>query len=287
MATQHTINFYTKDLLLFYHNTTDTFSSTENLLPYSHSHQHHEIIQLLEGDASFIIEGEIYHLKVGDILLIRAGNYHTRKLNSTIYRRRVIEFEEPYLQIDPTISKELLLAYNERNDHFNPLISSNTVKKYHLDSIFDKIEDLITDNNKTTAFIPIHIMSLLVEFNNILVSKPKKVNTYTLRSITEIIKYIDDNISKKITLNDLEKAVNLSKYYISHLFKDTMGISVFNYIIERKIRHAEHLIRQGVQPTQASMMVGYYNYSNFYENYKKITRTTPKDTTIMINIKAE
>ena len=271
-------------MLFFYHNTTDTFDSLNKPNPYSHSHQHHEIIQLLEGDVEFIIGSEIYHLQTGDLLLIRAGSYHTRKLNSNIYKRRVIEFEEPYLQISSNISKELLLPYNKDNQDFNPLIPSQSVKKYHLDSLFDKIEDLIIDSNKSKDFIPIHIMSLLVEFNNIFVSNPQKTNIYTIHSITEIIKYIDNNISRKITLNDLEKAVNLSKYYISHLFKETMGISIFNYIIERKIRHAEYLIRQGVQPTQASMMVGYYNYSNFYENYKKITRTKPKDTTIMINM---
>ena len=218
------------------------------------------------------------------MLLIRANDYHAIKTNTTIYKRRVIEFEESYLQLSTTIAKELLRPYNEQNENFDALIPSRLVKAYHLDLLFDKIEDMINDKNKTETFIPIHIMSLLVEINNILMSKPNKSNYHTLNSITRLIKYIDEHIAEKISLNDLEKSINLSKYYISHLFKNTMGVSISNYIIERKIRHAEQLIRQGVNPTKASMMVGYYNYPNFYENYKKITKVSPKDTAIMINL---
>lgn len=287
MENEFAINFHTQDLLFFYHNATNTFSPAQSNPPYSHSHPHHEIIQLLEGNVDFLIEGKVYPLQAGDILLIRAGDYHTRKINSKIYKRRVIEFEELYLQLLTDTAKELLLPYNTHNEDFYPLISAPIVNAYHLGSIFDKIEKTITNPNKTHSFIPIHIMSLLVEINNILVDKPIRTNNYTLQSITEIIKYIDEHISEKITLNDLEKTVNLSKYYISHLFKNTVGVTIANYIIERKIRYAEQLIRQGLSPTQASMMVGYYNYSNFYENYKKITRVSPKDTAIMINLKTE
>lgn len=284
MANVNTINFYTQDQLFLYHNATATFDAPQAAI-VPHSHPHYEIIQLLEGNTEFIIEGKVYRLESGDILLIRANDYHAIKTNATVYKRRVIEFEESYLQASTSIAEELLRPYNEKNENFDSLIPSRLVKTYHLDTMFDKIENTITDANKAEIFIPIHIMSLLVEINNILSSTPHKKGYHYLNSITtSIIKYIDEHISEKITLNDLEKAVNLSKYYISHLFKNTMGVSISGYIIERKMRHAEQLIRQGVTPTKASMMVGYYNYPNFYENYKKITNVTPKDTAIMIGI---
>lgn len=288
MATEHFINFHSDDWSFLYHNTTDTFDSFNNLATFSHSHQHYEIIQLLEGAVDFIIEGRIFNMQTGDILLIGARSFHTRKLNSTVYKRRVLEFESTFLQISDAMLRKLLLPYDQNNNEFN-FIPSQIVKKNNIDLCFDKIEDTINDVNKSNDFIPIHILSLLVEFNSILNSAQKnnQTNNYTLQIINDIIRYIDDNISQKITLDNLESFVHLSKYYISHLFKNVMGISVVNYIIERKIRYAEQLIRQGTRPTQASIMVGYYNYANFYENYKKLTKTNPKNTTTIINVKIE
>ena len=221
--------------------------------------------------------------------MIGARSFHTRKLNSNVYKRRVIEFETSYLQISTSMLKRLLLPYEKSNQEFNSLIPSQVVKKNHIDLFFDKIEETISDLNKSNDFIPVHILSLLVEVNSILTSSQKtsQSNNYTLQIINDIIKYIDNNISQKITLDDLENFVHLSKYYISHLFKNIMGISVFNYIIERKIRYAEQLIRQGIRPTQASVMVGYYNYANFYENYKRLTKTSPKNTATIINIEID
>ena len=286
MVTEHLINFHSDDSSFLYHNSIDTFDTFKNLVTFSHSHQHYEIIQLLEGSVDFIIEGRNFQMQPGDVLLIDAGSFHTRKINSNIYKRRVIEFETSYLQISATMLTKLLLSHEQNNQGFY-FTSSQIVKKNHIDSFFDKIEDAITDINKSKDFIPIYILSLLVEFNNILNSNksPAKANNYTLQIINDIIKYIDNNISKKITLDDLVNFVNLSKCYISHLFKNIMGISVVNYIIERKIRYAERLIRQGVRPSQASVMVGYDNYANFHKNYKRLTNTTPKNTTSIINIK--
>ncbi len=221
MATEHLINFHSDDLSFFYHNTIDVFDSINNLIPYSHSHQHYEIIQLLDGSVDFVIDGRNFHMQSGDVLMIGARSFHTRKLNSNVYKRRVIEFETSYLQISTSMLKRLLLPYEKSNQEFNSLIPSQVVKKNHIDLFFDKIEETISDLNKSNDFIPVHILSLLVEVNSILTSSQKtsQSNNYTLQIINDIIKYIDNNISQKITLDDLENFVHLSKYYISHLLK--------------------------------------------------------------------
>ena len=284
MQTTNHVNFRSQNELFFYHHSTTLFPAPQNAI-VPHSHLHFEIMHLVEGDLDFIVEGKSYRLQSGDMLLIRPNEYHSIKSNASVYTRRVISFEEKYLQAFPDAANGLLRPYAAHKEDFDGYIPCHIVKSLRMDELFDKLEQTLTLPDGVNAYLPIRLFSLLMEINGYIFSASQTKNGSYIHSVIDgIIKYIDANVSQKITLDDLEKHVNLSKYYLSHLFKKTMGISVVNYIIEKKIRHAEQLIRQGVPPTKASLMVGYSNYPNFYENYKKITKTTPKDTTIVLRV---
>ena len=95
----------------------------------------------------------------------------------------------------------------------------------------------------------------------------------------DIINYIDKNINKRIFLTDIEKDLHLSRFYLSHEFKKHMGITISNYITEKKILYAEQLIESGESPTAASIAVA-YDYPNFFTNYKKILHKTPKQSSL-------
>lgn len=280
------VNYRSKNQLFFYHQSISVLDAPQNVI-VPHSHPHYEIIYLNEGNAELVVEGKLYRLQSGDILVIRPNEHHSIKSNDPVYKRCVISFEKTYLQDFPNAVNDILQPYVEPKT-FDGFIPCHTVKTLRLDEYFHKINDELSSPNVSELYISIRLLSLLIEINGYIFSESAKKNTsYYNTIIDNIIKYIDENISKKITLDNLEKHVNLSKYYISHLFKKTMGITLSNYIIEKKIRHAEQLIRQGVQPTKASLMVGYSNYPNFYENYKKITKTTPKDTTVILRVNLE
>ena len=91
-------------------------------------------------------------MQPGDVLLIDAGSFHTRKINSNIYKRRVIEFETSYLQISATMLTKLLLSHEQNNQGFY-FTSSQIVKKNHIDSI-----RLVTSNY--------HVERSIVEFKS-------------------------------------------------------------------------------------------------------------------------
>lgn len=57
--------------------------------------------------------------------------------------------------------------------------------------------------------------------------------------LPELIKgYLDENISRKVTLDDISKALNLSKSHIERLFVDKYGISPLKYFANNKINFA-------------------------------------------------
>lgn len=60
--------------------------------------------------------------------------------------------------------------------------------------------------------------------------------------ILSITKYIDDNFTHKLLLEDIAEQEHLSLHYLSHLFRDSLGISFQNYLMEKRFEYAFYLI---------------------------------------------
>lgn len=59
----------------------------------------------------------------------------------------------------------------------------------------------------------------------------------------EIRSYLDENYTKKITLDQLSERYFINKYYLTRIFREQFGVSINNYILEKRITHAKQLLR--------------------------------------------
>ena len=98
-----------------------------------------------------------------------------------------------------------------------------------------------------------------------------------LSIIAELIRYINEHLNEKLTLEQLAQQVNYSESYICHLFKKLTNKTLVSYIQEKRIEQAAILIRQGVPVNQAAERVGFNNYSYFYKSFKKLKGCGPAD----------
>lgn len=60
--------------------------------------------------------------------------------------------------------------------------------------------------------------------------------------ILSITQYIDNNFTHKLLLEDIAEREHLSLHYLSHLFRDSLGISFQNYLTEKRFEYALSLI---------------------------------------------
>ena len=95
--------------------------------------------------------------------------------------------------------------------------------------------------------------------------------------MARLFKYINRNLNREISLEDLAKEVNYSEYYVSRLFKKESGKTITGYIQEKRIEEAAHLIRTQVPINQAAEQVGFNNYSYFYKTFRKIIGKSPAE----------
>ena len=95
--------------------------------------------------------------------------------------------------------------------------------------------------------------------------------------INDIIRYISDNLTTKITLDDLTQKFFLSKYYLCHEFKRNTGFTVFDYIRYKRVLDAKMRLQNGQPISEVWCELGYVDYSNFYRTFKKTVGMSPKE----------
>lgn len=96
------------------------------------------------------------------------------------------------------------------------------------------------------------------------------------RIVYLIMKYVERNIEKPITVGGIAESLGYSTYHISHLFKAKMNITLIDYISEQKINEAKRLIKRGgFTLTEISDRLGYTCIQSFSRSFKNKTGISP------------
>ena len=93
---------------------------------------------------------------------------------------------------------------------------------------------------------------------------------------TSIDRYIEDNLSEKITVEDICNHFRIPRHLLYATFDHESGETIQEYIIKKRIRKAQHLLSStNLSVSQISTQVGYPEYNYFFRIFKDRTGTTP------------
>ena len=91
------------------------------------------------------------------------------------------------------------------------------------------------------------------------------------------MRYIHNQHSKKITLEDLGQYCHMHPNYLCTLFKNYTGQTIFDYLNRYRIESAAQLLKnQELSAGKVGELVGFRSESLFYRTFKKIMGVTPK-----------
>lgn len=93
-----------------------------------------------------------------------------------------------------------------------------------------------------------------------------------------VVDYIERNIKKGISLEDVANHVNISTYYLSKIFKKEMGVNFITYITDRKMQLAkEMLVTTDIPVLNIALDLAYNEANYFSKAFKKKTGYTPSE----------
>ena len=86
----------------------------------------------------------------------------------------------------------------------------------------------------------------------------------------EMVSYIQQNFTGKISLKEFGEQFHLSEKYISRYFKEHFYITLSQYITYLRLEHAKQLLQDTDMPvTEVALQSGYQNVSYFIRSFKK------------------
>lgn len=238
-----------------------------------HLHNYYEFLYFISGDASYIVENNIYQINEGDIFITRPDELHTIVFHSDK------TYERKFIQIAPSFLSEFNLfdKIDSRPLGENNKISRNTAKKYGLYEYFDKIEHYIVHRKEESdAMIKSYCIQFLVAVNSSGSDSYKVSDNSSDSRIDSIVEFLTYNISSDITLDFLSEKFFINKYYMCHSFKKKTGLTIKEFINTRKITKAKHLLSDGADIMNLCYDCGFNDYSTFYKTFKKFTGKLPK-----------
>lgn len=242
-------------------------------LDISHCHDTYEILYVVGGEGRYIIEGSSYPISPGTLMVIRPFQYHSVQVEpGVVYERYVLNFSESHLVSDALDILHNILHNDGVSGRFYP---SGSLPDTVL-SAFARFESAASLPSGERA---LYVKMLLSEIMVLLsVAGGQNMANEEMELGARVIRYLNENIDRSISLDKLAKRFFVSKFYLCRAFKKHNGISVHGYINQKRVMYAKQLIDSGETASCAAYRVGFGDYSAFYRAYVKIVGKAPTAT---------
>lgn len=247
-----------------------------------HYHNFYEVIYVLEGEYSSLLENQTYHLKKGDFLLIDANvmhKYHYIEKKHDSSQRIILWITKATLEQLSDNQMDLTACFRSHNYcayHF-PAYYEDMLRSYLMKLVMSELIEgqfpgakEVMDRGYLTLFFS--YLNILCSTGEYLFKEEETISHPLVKTVSS---YIDENIQYTISLDELANQVHMSKYHFLRKFKELTGVTVHSFITNKRLINAVAGLKAGKSVTQVYQENGFSDYSSFLRNFKKTFGVSP------------
>ncbi|MBQ9806790.1 MAG: helix-turn-helix transcriptional regulator [Clostridia bacterium] len=234
-------------------------------------HKNIEVFFITGGEGHIRCGVAEYALTAGNIVIVNSGTVHR------IYSAKGIDYF--CVIVDDAFCREngLDTEHTRFEEHF---CDGNTERIYM--EMIGHLQKNDSENQLQIAKTRHAVLNLLIdlfEHHCAAVTKSEGAQPRSDEYVKKAILYINDSYASPITLEDIAKAVGISRFHLSREFKKYTNQTLFTYLNTLRCKNAELCIQRGMSVTQAAYENGFETLSYFSRTYKKLMGTPPSGVT--------
>ena len=98
---------------------------------------------------------------------------------------------------------------------------------------------------------------------------------YEPQAVREVRAYLDVHYRENVSLDTLASLVNLNRAYLIRVFRRTLGLPPYSYLIFRRVEAAKRLLRLDMPLAQVALEVGFSDQSHLNLHFTRLLNVTP------------
>ncbi|TMV47207.1 helix-turn-helix domain-containing protein [Paenibacillus mesophilus] len=248
-----------------------------------HGPHHYEIRYFHDGNGEYRLGESTLSLAAGDLLIADGTKQHGQRDEGhfgTLHTS--ILFHPSVLRtIGAQVNGIDLLLPFEVLGHFHTRLTGSAMSE--CESILLRIArfhpgaDWVCFNRLVMAFSDL----LIVLYAQC--EPAMKALNYTLsdkeRNVRKMIAFLETAFNEDLSLDAMEKELHLSKQYMSKIFRENTGMTIFDYLYRRRVDHAKRLLhmQKECSITDICFQAGFKNVSHFSRLFKERVGMTPEN----------
>ena len=245
-----------------------------------HYHEFYEMFFFMGGHVDYIVNDELFHLQPGDLLIIPPNILH-----NPIF----LDFAVPYERYVVWISANALGRLIRQDPDCGYFLRDDTPQMYLLRG------DEAARGALRGSFVTLSqsyrnrelcyrseglsvITGILVDYNRALAAKSGTAQSGSRNTLlSSILRYIQSNLTGDLALDAVAAAFFSNKYSISHIFKQNMNISYYQYVIQMRLIAGKNNLLAGVPVNKVWETCGFSDHAGFYRAFRKWYGVSPSE----------
>ena len=261
----------------------ETSSRAPQQLPY-HYHDSFEIFRSLNDHLRYRVNGLVYELAHGDILVLNQFDIHQSLAEpGDPYHRQLALFYPELVASWSVAGYDLLRCFERRPSGFRHLLRPSPGDQEQWSTLFaEGLESRGLPDPEREMVQRLLIARMLVLLNRAASLDPASrdeapPSADQTEHLDAIIRYVEAHLTEELPLAAIATRFGTTPNGLNRLCRRAGRITLHQYILRRRVEQARLELSRGTTVTEAAYSSGFGNLSHFIRIFRQKTGLSPKE----------
>ena len=263
--------------------------STENIayVGVPHKHTFIEIVYVVSGSATHEANGKCYQVKKGDLVIVNYETihaFHPYENEKDPFQAYDLMFMPDFFDVSAgsndlygILSSSFLFYSISQDEPLGPDLHCSSLSFSEIDDIFKKIYAEYHQRKRGyLALIRAYVIELIIKIFREMENDSRGISSRQIKIVDATLKYLHENYSNPLSVEDLASNSFFSKEYLGRIFKNVTGKTVSAMLQKIRVEEACALLSSTDRIiSDIAKSCGFNDMKFFYNTFRKLTGMTP------------